>query len=187
MTVNRAWRGRAFLGMSLDGFIAGPGGDLSFLESEPGKGQHTEIRSEHPALTWETFFPTVDALVMGRTTYEKVLTFGEWPYLGTRVIVLSTVLENDDPNVTIARSIDEAIALLNEAAVKNVYVDGGRTVQEFLAQGLIDEFTVSILPIVIGEGVRLFGPESRATFAVEGAHIEADGLARITYRVLANT
>ena len=186
MTIQRSWQGRAFLGMSLDGYIAGPGGDLSFLESEPGKGQHTEIRSDHPALTWDTFFPTVDALVMGRTTYEKVLTFGEWPYPGMNVIVLSSALESDDPNVAIAHSPEEVIALLNDAGVKNVYVDGGRTVQEFLARGLIDEFTVSILPIVIGDGVRLFGPESRATFAVEGAHIEADGLARITYRVLSN-
>lgn len=184
MTMDRSWQGRAFLGMSLDGFIAGPGGDLSFLESEPGKGQHSEIRSDHPALTWETFFPTIDALVMGRTTYEKVLTFGEWPYPGMRVIVLSSALESSDPNVTIARSVDEVVALLDKASVKNVYVDGGRTVQEFLARGLIDEFTVSILPIVIGDGTRLFGPESQATFAVAGAHIEADGLARITYRVL---
>ena len=184
MNHTRNWRGRAFLGMSLDGFIAGPGGDLSFLESEPGKGQHTEIRSEHPALTWETFFPTVDALVMGRTTYEKVLTFGDWPYPGMRVIVLSRALVTSDPNVTIARSIEEVVALLNESGATSVYVDGGRTVQEFLARDLIDEITVSVLPIVIGEGTRLFGPQLRATFAVEGAHIEADGLARITYRVL---
>lgn len=184
MTTVRHWRGRAFLGMSLDGFIAGPGGDLGFLESEPGKGQHTEIRSEHPALTWETFFPTVDALVMGRSTYEKVLSFGDWPYPGMRVIVLSTALETSDPNITIARSVDEVIALLDAGGATSVYLDGGRTVQEFLARGLIDEFTVSILPIVVGEGVRLFGPQSKATFAVEGAHIEVDGLARVTYRVL---
>ena len=180
----RTWRGRAFFGMSLDGFIAGPDGDLSFLESQPGAGQHIELPSDHPALTWETFFPTVDTLLMGRTTYQKVLTFGEWPYPDKRVIVMSRKLAPNDQRVTVAHSTEEAVEMLNLANAKDVYIDGGRTVQEFLAHGLIDELTVSILPIVIGEGTRLFGPESRASFAVRGAHIAADGLVRVTYRVL---
>lgn len=180
----RSWRGLAFLGASLDGYIAGPGGDLSFLESEPGKGRHTVIDSDAPALVWETFFPQVDTLLMGRTTYEKVLTFGEWPYPGLRTLVLSTSLSDDREHVRVVASIDEAVLVLDEAGASRVYVDGGRTVQEFLERGLLDEITVSTLPIVIGGGTRLWADGARAEFAVRGAHVEADGLVRVTYDVI---
>lgn len=184
-TIARDWRGRAFLGTSLDGFIAGPNGDLAFLESEPGKGQHVATPDEVPAFVWETFFPEIDTLLMGRTTYEKVLTFGDWPYPGLRVFVLSTTLSDDQPNVSVARSIEDVVARLNAAGAKHVYVDGGRTVQEFLALGLLDELTVSVLPVVIGGGTRLFAEGAHAEFAVRGSHVTPDGLVRTTYDVLA--
>ncbi|GAA1625311.1 dihydrofolate reductase family protein [Leucobacter chromiireducens] len=184
MTADRNWTGRAFLGMSLDGFIAGPGGDLAFLESEPGKGCHAAPSSDRPALVWETFFPQIDTLLMGRSTYEKVLTFGDWPFPGLRVYVLSGGLSDDQPHARVVRSLAEAHDALAAAGASQVYVDGGRTVQAFLAEGWLDELTVSILPIVIGEGVPLFGPEARAELAVRGAHVTEDGLTRITYDVL---
>ncbi|MBC9954474.1 dihydrofolate reductase family protein [Leucobacter sp. cx-42] len=180
----RTWHGRAFLGMSLDGFIAGPDGDLSFLESAPGAGQHVTVESAHPAFTWETFFPTIDTLVLGRTTYEKVLTFGDWPYATLRVFVLSTTLTTADERVTVVRSLAELHQALDAAGAREVYIDGGRTVQACLALGLIDELTVSILPMVIGGGSRLFGDGDQAELAVRGTHVAADGLVRITYRVL---
>lgn len=180
----RNWRGRAFLGASLDGYIAGPGGDLGFLESEPGKGRHATTPDTTPALVWETFFPEIDTLVMGRTTYEKVLTFGDWPYPGLRVLVLSTTLADTLPNARVVGSVDEAVAVLNDAGARQVYVDGGRTVQDFLARGLLDELTVATLPIVIGGGTRLFAEGASAEFAVRGAHVTADGLVRVTYEVL---
>lgn len=185
MTHERTWRGRAFLGASLDGYIAGPGGDLAFLESEPGKGRHMATPDTVPALVWETFFPTIDTLLMGRATYEKVLTFGDWPFPGLRVFVLSTTLSGDQPSVEVVRSIDDAVAAFEAAGSREVYVDGGRTVQEFLARGLLDELTVSTLPIVIGEGTRLFADGARAEFGVRGAHVGEDGLVRVTYEVLA--
>ncbi|KAM9864040.1 dihydrofolate reductase family protein [Leucobacter sp. BZR 635] len=184
MNDQRSWRGRAFLGTSLDGYIAGPGGDLAFLESEPGKGQHAAIPAEVPALEWETFFPQIDALLMGRATYEKVLSFGEWPFLGLRVFVLSTTLTGEQPHVSVVGSVDEAISALNAAGVEQVYVDGGRTVQAFLARGLLDELTVSVLPVVIGGGTRLFAEGASAEFAVRGSHVTADGLVRTTYEIL---
>ncbi|SJN12177.1 Dihydrofolate reductase [Leucobacter sp. 7(1)] len=186
MTRDRSWTGRAFLGMSLDGFIAGPGGDLTFLESEPGKGRHTATGTEHPALVWETFFPQIDTLLMGRATYEKVLTFGDWPFPGLRVFVLSGSLPDDQPNARVVRSLAEAQDALAAAGASQVYVDGGRTVQAFLAEGWLDELTVSILPIVIGEGIPLFGPGARAELAVRGAHVTEDGLTRVTYDVLSS-
>lgn len=184
MTHTRTWRGRSFLGASLDGFIAGEGGDLSFLESEPGKGHHTATPATVPALVWETFFPEIDTLLMGRATYEKVLTFGDWPFPGLRTFVLSTTLSEPRENVTVVRSIADATSQLDSVGARQVYVDGGRTVQEFLARGLLDELNVSTLPVVIGGGTRLFADGARAEFAVRGAHVGEDGLVRVTYDVL---
>lgn len=184
MTISRSWRGRACLGTSLDGFIAGPDGDLGFLESEPGKGRHIATPTATPALVWETFFPQIDTLLMGRVTYETVVSFGEWAFPGLRCIVLSRTLKADLPHVSVVRSIDEAVALLGGAGAREVYVDGGRTVQQFLAAGLLDELTVSVLPLTIGGGTRLFEAAPRREFAVRGSHVAEDGLVRTTYEVL---
>jgi dihydrofolate reductase len=183
MTHDRNWKGCVFIGTSLDGFIARPGGDLDWLTA-PTPRPHNTGTSLHVALTWETFFPTIDTLVMGRTTYETVQGFDSWPFQGKRVIVLSTTLEPDD-RVEIARTVDEAADMLRAGAATRVYVDGGRTIQSFLAQGLIDEMTVSIAPVLIGRGHRLFGDlADDVHLTMRGHHSsEEDGLLRVTYEV----
>jgi dihydrofolate reductase len=183
MTQNRNWKGCVFIGTSLDGFIARTDGDLDWLTA-PNPRPHKTGTPEHAALTWETFFPTIDTLVMGRTTFETVQGFDSWPFEGKRVIVLSTTLEPDD-RVEIARTVDEAADMLEAGAATRVYVDGGRTIQSFLAQGLIDEMTVSIAPVLIGRGHRLFGDlADDVQLTVRGHHSsEGDGLLRVTYDV----
>jgi dihydrofolate reductase len=170
--------------MSLDGYIAGPGDNLAFLDADPARGRHVHSNGSVPALVWETFYPRIDTLVMGRSTYDKVLTFGDWPYGGKRVIVLSTTLPADLPDVRVVRSLDEAIEALEDERADQVYVDGGRTVQEFLRHGLLEELTVSIVPSVIGGGKRLFEEGAHHDFVVRGSHATPDGLVRITYGVL---
>jgi dihydrofolate reductase len=183
MTDTRTWTGCVFIGTSLDGFIARPDGDLDWL-TEPAERPHAAESTTHPALVWETFFPTVDTLVMGRSTYETVLGFEEWPFEGKRVIVLSTTVAADD-RVAVVRSIDEARELLDAEAAERVYIDGGRTIQSFLAAGLVDELTVSIAPILIGRGARLFGELTEdVRLTLRGHHSsEGDGLVRVTYDV----
>lgn len=183
MTHNRSWTGCVFIGTSLDGFIARPDGDLNWL-TDPAVRPHTAETTAHPALTWETFFPTIDTLVMGRATYETVLGFNDWPFDGTRVIVLSTTIEEDD-RIEIARSVDEAVLLLESGSTVRVYVDGGRAIQAFLRAGLIDELTVSIAPVLLGQGRRLFGDlTSDVLLTLRGHHSsEGDGLLRATYDV----
>jgi dihydrofolate reductase len=136
MTTDRTWQGCVFIGVSLDGYIAGPDGDLTWL-TDPAPRPHTTDSTPHPALVWETFFPTVDTLVMGRSTYETVLGFDSWPFDGKRVIVISTTLPSND-QVHVVRSTHEAHQLLEVEGAGRVYVDGGRTIQGFLAAGLID-------------------------------------------------
>jgi dihydrofolate reductase len=183
MTRNRNWKGCVFIGTSLDGFIARPDGDLDWLTA-PTPRPHNTGTLAHAALTWETFFPTIETLVMGRTTYETVQGFDSCPFEGKRVIVLSTTLEPDD-RVEIARTVDEAADMLEAGAATRVYVDGGRTIQSFLAQGLIDEMTVSIAPVLIGRGHRLFGDlADDVHLTMRGHHSsEGDGLLRVTYEV----
>ncbi|MBT2480428.1 dihydrofolate reductase family protein [Streptomyces sp. ISL-94] len=144
----RTFRTAVTIGVSLDGFIARPDGDIEWLTS----------RGEEAGDTGYTdFIAGIDTLAMGRNTYEKVLTFGFWPYEGKRVVVLSTTLATDDARITVYRSLDELLAGLTAAGAKNVYVDGGRMVQTFLREGLLDELTVTTAPVLIGSGIPLFG------------------------------
>ncbi|VXB38114.1 Dihydrofolate reductase [Plantibacter sp. T3] len=186
MTRERSWHGCVFIGVSLDGYIAKPDGDLGWLTELEPRGHAADAPRRHPALDWDSFFPTIDTLVMGRTTYDTVLGFGEWPFDGKRVVVLSTTLEAGDDRITVAGSVDEAAALLDEAGAGRVYIDGGRTIQAFLGAGLVDEITVSVAPVLIGSGARLFGDlDADVRLRLRGTHAtREDGLVRITYDVL---
>ncbi|MEV7522262.1 dihydrofolate reductase family protein [Streptomyces sp. NPDC091371] len=145
----RAFRTAVTIGVSLDGFIARTDGDIEWLTSyspeEVGDTGYTE------------FMAGIDTLAMGRATYEKVLTFGFWPYEGKRVAVLSTTLVTDDERITVYRSFDELLAGLTAAGAKSVYADGGKVVQTFLREGLLDELTITTAPVLLGTGIPLFG------------------------------
>lgn len=187
----RAWRGCVFIGVSLDGFIARSDGELGWL-TDPEPREHPIAARNGtddpaaPALVWETFFPDIDTLLIGRHTYETVLTFDPWPFESKEVVVLSTGLVTDDERITVARSLDEARSILNRTGARRVYIDGGRTIQAFLAAGLIDELTLSFAPVLIGSGRRLFGDLDRDVhLALRGVHATPDdGLVRVTYDVL---
>ncbi|MFI6298583.1 dihydrofolate reductase family protein [Nonomuraea sp. NPDC050790] len=140
-----------FIGISVDGFIARLDGDLQWLIS---RGEAT---GEYG---YDEFISGIGTIVMGRGTYEAGLGFGEenWPYHGLDVVVLSTSLETDDPRITIYRSLDEVVEGLNARGVGSAYIDGGKVIQSFLRAGLIDELTISTVPVLIGTGVPLFGP-----------------------------
>lgn len=183
MTTDRTWRGCVFIGTSLDGYIARPDGDLDWL-TDPAPRPHTANATENPALVWETFFPTVDTLVMGRATFDTAARFDPWPFEGKNVIVLSTTIDPDQ-QVRVARSVDEARDLLAACGARRVYVDGGRTIQAFLRAGLVDEITVSIAPILLGRGSRLFGDlDEDVLLVLRGHHsTHQDGLVRVTYDV----
>lgn len=156
---HRTWRGLVFIATSLDGMIARNDDDLDWLTDQP-TGRHHAPALEPQLLrppNYEEFMASVTHIVMGRGTYEKVLTFNDWPYSSKRVYVLSTTLTRQDLNVTVLGSTAEVVKALNEDGAGGVYVDGGKVIQEFLREGLIDEITVSTAPVLIGEGISLFG------------------------------
>lgn len=180
----RAWLGRVTIGVSLDGFIARPDGDIGWLVEPPAGREHVAIQSSRPAVTWDSFLPAVDHVVMGRGTYDTVRGFDEWPYPGKTVIVLSTTLTEPDGRVRLARTLDEAVAMLDAGGARQVYIDGGQTIQAFLRAGLIDEVTVSWAPMLLGVGRRLFGSLAQDTLlTLLGTHATQDGMVHATYRV----
>jgi dihydrofolate reductase len=140
-----------FVGTSVDGFIARPDGALDFLP--PGGGE------PHG---YDEFIASVDAIVVGRKTYETVLGFEAWPYGRKRVVVLSNrpldlSVVKDGVVEQMGGSPGDIVAKLDAAGVGHVYVDGGITVQGFLRAGLVTRLVVTRVPVLIGEGIPLFG------------------------------
>ncbi|MDP9264471.1 MAG: dihydrofolate reductase family protein [Acidobacteriota bacterium] len=140
-----------FIGTSLDGFIARRNDDLDFLP--PGGGE------PHG---YDEFIASVDAIVIGRKTFEKVLTLGPWPYGDKRVVVLSSRpvdLSAAGGGVVEQMSGPPAqiVAQLAASGANHVYVDGGITIQGFLRAGLIQRLIITRVPVLIGDGVPLFG------------------------------
>jgi dihydrofolate reductase len=139
-----------FIGTSVDGFIARPGGELDWLP--PGGGE------EHG---YEAFMESIDALVIGRKTYETVLGFNAWPYGNKRVFVLSTRPLAAAPAGAVvehlSESPDDIVSQLEALGIRHAYVDGGITIQRFLRAGLIQRIIITRVPVLIGEGIPLFG------------------------------
>ena len=148
-----------FIATTLDGFIARQNGDLDWLEGSDG---NIDAGSGEEDYGYEAFMDTVDVLVMGRNSYEKVLSFGEWPYGDKRVIVLSstlTELSADLPETVELRNCSPAALCdeLKRSGEEKLYIDGGKTIQGFLEAGLINEIIITKIPILIGSGIPLFG------------------------------
>jgi dihydrofolate reductase len=139
-----------FIGTSVDGFIARTNGDLDFLP--PGGGE------PHG---YEEFMDTVDALVIGRKTFETVLAFDTWPYGAKPVFVLSTRQLAPAPVGAVVEHMSgdpaEIASRLDARGIGHVYVDGGVTIQRFLRAGLIQRLIITRVPVLIGDGVPLFG------------------------------
>ncbi|WGW12374.1 dihydrofolate reductase family protein [Saxibacter everestensis] len=171
------FNGCVFLGLSVDGFIARLDGDLAWL---------IERGTVAGDAGFTPFMESVDALVMGRGTYDAIADEESWPYLDRPVHVISATLSADaDPRVIVHAGFDKAVAALNAAGYRRVYVDGGRTVRSFLNAGLINELTLSRVPVLIGEGITLFGPlPDDVELEHERTEVLAGGMVQTMYRVV---
>ena len=149
-----------YIATSLDGFIARRDGSIDWLN------EAQSLVPDGEDCGFQAFMDSVDTLIMGRKTFEQVLPFGQWPYGSTPVIVLShnpMTIPSHLPD-SVSHSSETPWALLERLAgqdVKHVYVDGGTTIQGFLAESLIDEITVTTVPVALGCGIPLFGPMAR--------------------------
>jgi dihydrofolate reductase len=171
-------RGSVFVGVSVDGFMARRDGRFDFLP-EGGGEPHG----------YEEFMASVDALVIGRNTYEVVLAFPGWAYGTKPVYVLSSKALAPAPRGAIVERMSgdpKAIAAqLDARGVRHAYVDGGETIQAFLRAGLIQRLIVTRVPVLVGEGISLFGPTGRdVALRHVATRTYASGLVQSEYEVL---
>ncbi|MGB3692423.1 MAG: dihydrofolate reductase family protein [Spirulinaceae cyanobacterium] len=142
-----------YIATSLDGFVATKDGGLDWLYDSPNP--------ERSDYGYAEFMSRIDAIVMGRNTFEKILTFDEWPY-EKPVFILSNSLSQlpedmlDKANI-VSGDIKKLIEQLHQQGYRNLYVDGGSVIQSFLQEDMIDEIIIARIPILLGEGFPLFG------------------------------
>lgn len=162
-----------FIATSLDGFIARKDGGLDWLKTVEQPGED---------YGYAEFAGSVDAIVMGRSTYDIVVGFDVWPYAGKRMFVLThrpTTARHGEE--MIAGTPADVVAKLEDEGVKRAYIDGGATIRQFLAAGLIDDITVSVIPILLGDGIPLFGGTEHP-LALEAVEQWPTGLVQLRYQ-----
>lgn len=144
-----------FIATSLDGFIARPDGDIHWLTSRPVP--------EGEDFGYAAFLDGIGAMVMGRESFEKVVTFPEWPYK-TPVVVLSRTPDRVAVpaalrgNVRVSdKPLRAVLEELGAEGVTRVYIDGGQTIRSFLAEGLVRRMIVTLIPVLLGQGRPLWG------------------------------
>jgi dihydrofolate reductase len=156
MTAARAGRvsGHVFIGASLDGYIARGDGDITWLHRQAAEGE------DHG---YAAFLDGMDGIVMGRGTFERALTFETWPYRKP-VVVLSRTLTSRDLRPGLADKVrisrEPPVAIMKTLATegwKCAYVDGGKVIASFLREGLIADLVLTRLPVLLGDGIPLFG------------------------------
>lgn len=146
-----------YIATSLDGFIARSNGDISWLENVPN--------AHNSDFGYGDFINRIDGVILGRNTYETVLEFESWPYTPP-VFVLSNSLDKipeefEDKVEIVNGELKSILKTLEEKGIHNLYIDGGKTIQSFLKEDLIDEMIITTVPILLGSGIPLFGDIKR--------------------------
>lgn len=177
-------RVRVYLGCSLDGCIAGPGHDLSFLS------EHAPETADQGGLSFEAFLSGIGALLMGRRTYQVPLDYDAWHYGDLPVLVATHRQLPPAPKGGHARAVNGPITeLVAEAKAvagsKDVYLDGGDLVRQGLDARLVDEICLTFLPVVLGRGIRLWdGLEKRNDLVFDPPVMHGSRMVQLTARVL---
>ena len=173
--------GHVFIATSLDGFIARPDGGLDWLEAANAAGE------DHG---YAAFIAGMDAICMGRATFETALGFAPWPY-DKPVLVLSRSWQPDDipdtlrDRATLVSSVAEALAHAEARGWHHLYVDGGATVRSFLAAGQITDMVLTRIPVLLGTGLPLFGPlATDVNLRHTGTSAFPSGLVQSRYEVI---
>lgn len=171
-----------FIATSLDGYIADKNGGLDWLNTVPNP--------ENKDLGYTDLLNRIDAIVMGRVTFETVLGFGiPWPY-EKPVFVLSNTLDKVPHDLigkveTINGPPDVVINNLKQSGYKNLYIDGGQTISAFLGQGLIDELIITTIPVILGGGTRLFSEiPDKIILKLVGSKTYLDNIIQNHYKII---
>src|SRR5215217_4522573 len=167
-----------YIGTSLDGFIARTSGDIDWL---------VKFADEHAIESYNEFIASVDVIVIGRGTFDTVMEFPTWPY-EKPVFVLSRTLKDVPDHVKDRASVlnlepADLLKYLSERGFKQAYVDGGKVIQSFLAEDLIDRLIIARVPVLLGGGVPLFGSlDADITFDHVKTMTFSNGIVRSFYQ-----
>ena len=172
-----------YVGTSLDGFIARKDGDITWL---------TQFADDDAIASYKKFMHRIDAIVIGRGTFEKVLTFPSWPY-EHKVFLLSSTMEEIPSEATGKATIlsmppRQILRHLSDEGFSNLYIDGGKVIQAFLKEDLIDELVIAKVPVLIGNGIPLFDELDRDVgFKHIRTEVFSNGLVRSYYEKFIQT
>lgn len=173
--------GHVYIATSVDGFVARSDHQLDWLMKQDTADE------DHG---YEEFVARMDGIVMGRGSYETVLSFGDWPYSKPVVVASRSLKEADVPPALRGKvrvsplEPKELMASLEREGWKHVYVDGGKLVQSFIKEGLVEDMVLTAIPILIGSGIRLFGELDRdIDLALEDVRSFSSGLVQVHYRM----
>lgn len=175
--------GHVFIATSLDGYVARKDHALDWLTKQPN--------FEGDDGGFAAFMESVDGLIMGRGSFRTLLGFDEWVYTKPVIVLSNSMTDEDVPKhlkskVRLSRSSPrDLMQELEQEGWKRAYVDGGKIVQSFLREGLITDLTITSIPILIGEGISLFGTiEADIDLALEHSRQLATNMLQATYRVV---
>ena len=133
-----------FIASSLDGYIARENGDIDWLPENTASG-------------YDDFIKSVDTIIMGKTTYDQVLTFGDYPYKDKRSFVFTRTDQNKDENIQFISDVEKFVKSGFPGAGENIWLVGGaQIIAFFLKQGVVDEIIISVIPVLLGKGISLF-------------------------------
>ena len=154
-----------YIATSLDGFIARKDGNLDWLMNLPNP--------ENSDYGFSEFQDRIDAILIGRKTFDTVLSFDKWPYTKPVFVLSQTINKLPDRIIGKAELLNNSpknvIDSIHAKGFKNIYIDGGNTIQGFLREDLIDEMTITRVPILLGSGIPLFGDNN---MELNFAHVE---------------
>ncbi|HGN1705434.1 TPA: dihydrofolate reductase family protein [Providencia rettgeri] len=146
--------GHVFIATSLDGYIARPNGDIDWL-------QCVDTSNENHG--YPEFMSKIDAIIMGRGTFETIRHFTPWPYKQPIIVLSSTLVDQPIPEHLkgkvrfSSQTPKQVMNLLESEGCARVYIDGGQVIQSFLVQDMISDLIITQIPILLGDGRPLFG------------------------------
>jgi dihydrofolate reductase len=173
---------RLYIAQSLDGFIASEDGSIDFLNSVPNPNKED--------YGYHEFLEGIDVIVMGRKSYEKILSFDiEWPYPHCQTVILSSQqnLELKSPNTRLISHLDvNALDELREASQKGIWLlGGGEAIKSCLAMKALEEMHLAIMPITLGRGIPLF-PKGRVSsqWQLKSSRAYDTGVVMLSYELV---
>ena len=168
-----------YIAVSLDGFIAGEDGDIDWLSSVERAGED---------YGYAEFISSVDTVILGRRTYDKVLSFGiPYPHADKQCYIVTRSVRPTEGNIHfIGGELSALVARLKQEPGKNIFVDGGAEIVQLMQKhSLINEYIVSIIPVILGKGIRLFrGTDAKNTLQLLSSHSFDSGLVQLHYRTI---